>query len=116
MRHENNALKEILATRSVQLVIAISMLPIVTVLVRSIIKVSTELKSRTADLEEKKREADQLVEELEDERKRTEELLHQVLPKSIAKTLIEKGHVIPEAFESATIMFTDVVDFTKISR
>ncbi|KAL4231586.1 hypothetical protein ACF0H5_009166 [Mactra antiquata] len=112
---ENNSLEEKLAAKSVQLVVAISMLPIVALLVRGIVKVSIELRNRTLDLESKKRQTDRLLIELEDERARTENLLHQVLPQSIAKTLIEKGHVVPEAFESATIMFTDVVDFTTIS-
>ena len=52
--------------------------------------------------------------ELEQERKRTENLLFQLLPQTVAKKLMVCGHVLPEAYHSVTVMFSDVVGFTAI--
>ena len=92
------------------------MMPVVLVLVRNIVNMSSKLRERTYDLEEEKQQTEKLLTELEDERKRTEELLHQLLPKSVAKRLMENGSVDPESFSSVTIMFSDVVGFTTIAR
>lgn len=62
---------------------------------------------------------EQLVEEktqsLIDEKKKTEELLYQLLPKYIADELKKGRHVKPEAFESVTVFFSDVVGFTPLA-
>lgn len=99
-------MEELLTISAIEFIVAVIMVPVIIILVRNIIrrihKFSIELKEKTK--------------ELEDERKRTEELLYQLLPRTVAKRLIEDGSAIPEAYHSATIMFSDVVGFTMISR
>jgi class 3 adenylate cyclase len=51
----------------------------------------------------------------ESERKKSNELLMNILPKDVAEELKNTGQVNPVQFESATILFTDFKGFTKIA-
>jgi hypothetical protein len=53
--------------------------------------------------------------ELNKERKRTETLLFQMLPKTVAEQLKRNEHVAAEAFNESTIFFSDIVGFTNLS-
>ncbi|EMJ97571.1 MULTISPECIES: adenylate/guanylate cyclase domain-containing protein [unclassified Leptospira] len=53
--------------------------------------------------------------ELAEERDRTDLLLLNILPKTVAEELKSKGSVTPVYYESASILFTDFVGFTKIA-
>ena len=48
------------------------------------------------------------------ERKRTDTLLYQMLPKSVAENLKANKNVLAEQYEEATILFSDIVGFTRI--
>ncbi len=65
------------------------------------------------DIAAAKTEIEQLYSSLEAEKERTEQLLRSIMPESIADELKASGTVRPRYVESATVMFTDFVDFTK---
>lgn len=55
------------------------------------------------------------VGELDDELKLSDGLLYQMVPRYLANNLKRDIPILPEAYESATLLNTDMVGFTKIS-
>ncbi|XP_063160822.1 retinal guanylyl cyclase 2-like [Candoia aspera] len=70
------------------------------------------LEKYSSNLEELIRER---TEELEMEKQKTEKLLSQILPLSVAETLKTGASVEPEYFEEVTIYFSDIIGFTTMS-
>jgi predicted ATPase/class 3 adenylate cyclase/tRNA A-37 threonylcarbamoyl transferase component Bud32 len=64
------------------------------------------------NLEEKVQER---TAELRLEKKKTDDMLYNILPEQIANELKRNGHSEARQFESTTVLFTDFVNFTKIS-
>ncbi|MCB9251997.1 MAG: HAMP domain-containing protein [Flavobacteriales bacterium] len=81
-----------------------------------------ELSSAEAKIREKNQALIHTLEDLEnknqllsDEKKKSDNLLLNILPKETANELKQFGSCIPRMFESVTVMFTDFVKFTNIS-
>ena len=66
-------------------------------------------------LERSKRVAFLAQRELTEERQRSDDLLHNILPEPIAQRLRENPGAIAESAEAATVMFADIVGFTPFS-
>jgi class 3 adenylate cyclase len=64
---------------------------------------------------ERTQELQSTLQDLTKEKKRSDELLLNILPYETAEELKEKGKSEPKFFPSVTIMFTDFKDFTRIS-
>ncbi|XP_076472219.1 retinal guanylyl cyclase 1-like [Babylonia areolata] len=61
------------------------------------------------------RSLEKKTEELDEEREKTERLLYQMLPPVIADQLKCRSSMLAESFDSTSIYFSDIVDFTFIS-
>jgi len=59
-------------------------------------------------------ERQQLKLDLQREKEKSDELLHNILPDSVIREIREKGSATAKEFKEATILFTDFVGFTKI--
>ncbi len=53
---------------------------------------------------------------IENEKAKTDKLLQSVLPKSIARELLEKGFTKPRQYENVSILFADVIGFSDLAR
>jgi atrial natriuretic peptide receptor A len=77
------------------------------------------LENLTARMEQYTNNLESLVEAklttLVEEKSKTEELLYQFVPKTIASRLREGQFVEPEAFECVTVFYSDIVGFTSLS-
>ncbi|XP_071623189.1 uncharacterized protein [Heliangelus exortis] len=100
--------KEILSIMSLKislLVIACLIYPIILV---SFKKMTDWIHSYARNLKKK-------TEDLKRERQLAEDLLHQMLPKSVAKQLRKHQKVEAENYDQVTIFFSDIVGFTSIA-
>ncbi|MFB5649234.1 adenylate/guanylate cyclase domain-containing protein [Leptospira wolffii] len=68
---------------------------------------------RTKELAEERDRTIEARNEAEVQRAKSDRLLLNILPKTVAEELKEKGTVSPVYYDSATILFTDFVGFTK---
>ncbi|MBD2040449.1 adenylate/guanylate cyclase domain-containing protein [Microcoleus sp. FACHB-672] len=76
------------------------------------------LKARISACLEKKRLRDQeqaFLKQLQAEQEKSERLLLNILPKPIAEKLKQGWNTIADSFAEVTVLFADIVDFTKLS-
>ncbi|NQT62434.1 MAG: hypothetical protein HQ556_05700 [Candidatus Marinimicrobia bacterium] len=67
---------------------------------------------RTAQLEQSNTQLGNTLHAVEKEKAKAEEILLNILPRATVKELQEKGYAEPKNYEIATILFTDIKDFT----
>ncbi len=60
-------------------------------------------------------ERKQLLDELDEERKRSDRILKEILPPSIVEELKEHNYVQPRRHENVAVLFCDIVQFTRFS-
>ena len=70
---------------------------------------------RTSQLKEANEELTTLLETVEDERKKSESLLLNILPSTTARELKELGNAKPQNYEMVTVLFTDFENFTRLT-
>jgi class 3 adenylate cyclase len=76
--------------------------------------VASERKER--EIEQKKQaELKHLIEQLDKYKTQADNLINHILPPSVATSLLEGRNVEPQAFEGATVFFSDIVGFTELS-
>jgi adenylate cyclase len=71
-------------------------------------RVSRRLKVQNVEIQAQKNMIDA-------ERSKSDRLLRNILPEEIAHELKTRGHASPQLYPAATVMFTDFVNFTKLS-
>jgi adenylate cyclase len=76
-------------------------------------RINKQLREANKDLENKIKER---TAELEKEQQNSEKLLLNILPKKILDQLKVHGVCMPEVYENVTVFFSDIVNFTNISR
>lgn len=81
----------------------------------SLFKLIEGITGQARDLEEQSNELEKQKNKLEIEKAKTDELLQNILPYEIAEQLKNKGAVKAKKYRMVSIIFTDFVDFTKIS-
>jgi PAS domain S-box-containing protein len=69
---------------------------------------------RVKDLQ-KKKELEDFVELLDKENNRCSSLLSEILPPAVSEQLLNGLTVVPEIFESVTVLYFDIVEYTKLS-
>lgn len=74
-----------------------------------------KVKMRTMELAQTNEELKTINEELERSRKKSDELLFNILPQETAKELKQNGQYLPKNYEMASVLFTDFKGFTSIA-
>jgi adenylate cyclase len=74
-----------------------------------------ELRRSLRELDQRMRQLEQMHADIAAERDKSDRLLRNILPDSIARELRDQNRVVPRFYESATIMFADFEGFTRLT-
>jgi class 3 adenylate cyclase len=74
-----------------------------------------ELRRSLRELDQRMQQLEQMQAEIAAERDKSDRLLRNILPDSIARELRDQNRVVPRFHESATIMFADFAGFTRLT-
>lgn len=74
-----------------------------------------KVKDRTKELSETNVKLNVTLDKVEEERAKSEALLLNVLPKEIMKELKETGRIVPRNYPLATVLFSDIKNFTSFA-
>jgi adenylate cyclase len=91
------------------------MAPLLAILQKQLHQQAEMLKEKNGKLQQEIRERQQTQESLKAEQEKSERLLLNVLPRTIADRLKQERGVLAERFDEVTILFADIVDFTPLS-
>lgn len=72
-----------------------------------------QVAQRTAEVVAQKERIEKQHDELKIEKKKSDDLLRNILPEEVAEELKEKGRTEARLFDNVTVLFADFVDFTK---
>lgn len=86
---------------------------------QKLLRVSTKITSlgdsAHSKMERMQEELQQTLDLLQLEKQRSTDLLHNILPVQIANRMQSNEHFIADKYDSVTVLFADIVDFTKIA-
>ncbi|HML93045.1 adenylate/guanylate cyclase domain-containing protein [Methyloceanibacter sp.] len=85
------------------------------VLGKAIDSMASRLTTAVANAEQKAEEAQEQARALAEERHHSEKLLHNILPAIIAERLQKGESLIAETYPEVTVLFADIVGFTKLA-
>ena len=80
-----------------------------------LLTLNEHLENANVLLDEQRNEIEIQKKSIEEEKAKSEELLRNILPWEVARSLQKKGSYKPKKFKEVTILFADFVDFSKIS-
>ncbi|KAI9188119.1 hypothetical protein H9P43_002510 [Blastocladiella emersonii ATCC 22665] len=86
-----------------------------TVIVRDLTEEVAAREANDREAERKRVKMEALIQQLARERSKSADLIHSMLPRSIAPRMIRGEVVPPESFDDATIMFTEIEGFGEIT-
>lgn len=114
--HKENEFKELAAKRQ-KLILNLVIVGLITMVVFAFLMYRNNMQKRAALklLEEKNEIITKQKEEGEREKKRSEELLLNILPTETAEELKNYGKAAPRSYKMVTVLFTDFKGFTSIS-
>ena len=78
-------------------------------------RLEQEVAARTSEVVAQKDKIEKQHSELKAEKKKSDDLLRNILPEEVAEELKQKGRSEAKFFNDVTVLFTDFVDFTKVA-